>query len=76
MINDRARELREAIDAANVRWDWQAPAPAAEPELILVSPDIAVWRRWLTKWHRERMFIVAVVAAAAAIAGVVVPLVR
>jgi hypothetical protein len=71
----RLAELREALDLASVRWDQATPGPVTGPELFLVSPDIPVWRRWLTMCARERMFIVAVVAAVAAIASVVVALV-
>jgi hypothetical protein len=65
----RSAELQEAIDAANVRWGQAAPA--AGPELILVSPDIPVWRRWLSKWASNRMLVLTAVIAAGTIALVV-----
>lgn len=67
----RRAELQEAIDAADVRWGQMSPERVAGPELILVSPDIPVWRRWLTRWGKDRVFILTAVIAVETLALVV-----
>ena len=39
-------------------------AETGGPEFFLVSPDIPLWRRWLTRWSKDRMliFLTAVIA--------------
>jgi hypothetical protein len=39
-------------------------AETVGPEFFLVSPDIPLWRRWLTRWSKDRMliFLTAVIA--------------
>jgi hypothetical protein len=68
-------ELREALSAADVRSDWLAPELVAGPELFLVSPDVPVWRRWLTRWPRDPMLVLTAVGTACAIALVVLAIV-